>query len=110
MSEFDVKNARMRMRSIPIFKQLGAVVIGALAVAACGESQWTGTIYPDRENLRDFERVGVFATLDQCRAAATAAIGQLGDRGANVVAGWDCGQNCAADNDGDLRCDKYEQG
>ena len=110
MSEFVVKNAKMRLRSMPIFKHFCAVVIVPLAVAACGDSQWTGTIYPDRENLRDFERIGVFATLDQCRAAATAAIGQLSDRGENVVAGWDCGQNCAADNDGNLRCDKYEQG
>ncbi|MBT4710026.1 MAG: hypothetical protein HOB82_00650 [Alphaproteobacteria bacterium] len=110
MSEFKIMNTKMRLRSVPIFKQLGAIVIVALAVAACGESQWTGTIYPDRENLRDFERVGVFATLDQCRAAATTAIGELGDRGENVVAGWDCGQNCSVDNDGDLDCIKYEQG
>ena len=110
MSDIKIENAETRSRSVPILKKLGAIVIVALAVAACGDSQWTGTIYPDRENLNDFERVGVFATLDQCRAAATTAIGELGDRGENVVAGWDCGQNCAVDNDGDLDCTKYEQG
>ena len=85
-------------------------MIGALALAACGEPQWTGTIYPDRKNLNNLERVGVFATLDECRAAAATDIDQLGDRGENVIAGWDCGQNCSAADDGDLRCDKYEQG
>ena len=110
MLESVLKRAEKRLRSAPRLKILGAVVIAALTVAACGESQWTGTIYPDRENLQDFERIGVFATLDDCRAAATSAIGALDDRGENVVAGWDCGQNCSADEEGDLRCDRYEQG
>ena len=110
MLESVFQRAEQRLGSAPGLKILGAIVIAALTVAGCGEAQWTGTIYPDRENLQDFERIGVFATLDDCRAAAIAAIGQLGDRGENLVAGWDCGQNCSADDEGDLRCDRYEQG
>lgn len=89
----------------PLVFALGA----ALLLAACGEAQWTATVYPDRENLNDFDRIGVFADLDSCRAAATEAAGLLGAAG-DIVPGWECGQNCAIDYDGDLRCDKYEQG
>ncbi len=81
----------------------------ALVLTACGEAQWTAMVYPDRENLHDFDRIGVFEGLDQCRAAATEAIGLL-TGAANVVPGWECGRNCSVDDDGDLRCDKYEQG
>lgn len=86
------------------------VLLGAvLALGACSE-EWTATVYPDREKLETFDRVGVFGDLEQCRAAATDALANIVPQAVDVFPGWECGRNCRLDDEGDLRCDKYEQG
>lgn len=87
-----------------------------LALAACGESEWNGTIYPDREDLATAQSLGTFTSLDACRAAAEAAVDELrvAAGGAfpigGALPGWECGAECRTDEDGDLLCRRVEAG
>ena len=86
--------------------------LGLVLLAACGEgSEWVGTVYPDREDLSKFQRVGDFADLDACRSAVTAAIEALPPAAsAEVLPGWECGTRCTQSDAGDLSCARVEQG
>ena len=95
---------------------IAAAITVAGAVAACGESEWNGTLYPDREDLQVGQSLGMFATLDACRAAAEAAVAQLRAAAGGEFAaggplpGWECSADCRTDADGDLVCRRVESG
>jgi len=88
----------------------------ALSLTACGESDWTGTIYPDREDLSTARTLGTFTSLGACTSAANAAIDELRAAAGGVFAigaplpGWECGAECRTDGDGDLLCRRVEAG
>ncbi len=54
--------------------------------------EWQGFVYPDRSNLTRSVYVGTFKTLEDCRAAALAALGQ------NRQGDYECGLNCKIRN------------
>lgn len=54
--------------------------------------EWQGFVYPDRSNLTRSVYVGKFKTLEDCRAAALAALGL------NRQGDYECGLNCAPRN------------
>jgi hypothetical protein len=74
-------------------------------LASCGPDDWTGIVYPDRANLLVDVRIGVFETLEACRAAALAVID---DRGWTETADYECGSNCRPLREGSdmLLCDE----
>lgn len=98
-----------------IFAVAAAITVAG-AISACGESDWNGTLYPDREDLLAGQDLGTFATLDACRAAAEAAVAQLRAAAGGEFAvgaplpGWECGADCRTDEDGDLVCKRVESG
>jgi hypothetical protein len=75
--------ANMWMRSLPF------VLIAALA--SCGRDSWEGFVYPDKNNLTEHRGLGIFSSLEECRAAADNYLTDLGalDRG-----DYECGKNC----------------
>ena len=70
---------------------LGLAVIG---VVGCDYffQEWQGFVYPDRSNLTRSVYVGKFKTLEDCRAAAVAALGP------NRQGDYECGLNCKPRN------------
>jgi len=88
----------------------------SLSLTACGESDWNGTIYPDREDLATARSLGTFTSLDACKSAADAAIDELRAAAGGSFAigaplpGWECGAECRTDADGDLLCRRVETG
>ena len=89
-----------------------SAAVGLALLVGCGEgAEWVGTVYPDREDLSNFQRVGNFPDLEACRSAVSAAIGALpAAASAQVVRGWECGTQCRTDSEGDLLCARLEQG
>ena len=87
-----------------------AVMLLPLAgLAACGETEWTATVYPNREDLTKYERLGNYQGLDACKQAASAAADKL-PKIAKTLPGWECGDRCVADAKGDLKCRRIVQG
>ena len=92
------------------------VLILLIVVAACGEQQWVGTLYQDREDFTTAEEFGNFSDLDSCTIAANKEIEKIRQQvGGEFVAGgkipgWECGTNCKRDDAGDLLCKRVEAG
>ena len=53
--------------------------------------RWNAVVYPDRNDLAVDIRLGEFASLETCRAAALTKIDTLG---VGEVADYECGLNC----------------
>ena len=92
-----------------------ATLVFALALlaglTACGDGEWIGVVYPNRDNLAESERVGVFPDLASCQAAASkAAETQVPVGAGGPVPGWECATECVEDEAGDLLCRRVEAG
>ena len=71
---------------------LGSIGCIFLALFGCSsDDDWSGFVYPDKENLFNHLELGKFETLDQCRAAAWDLIDRSGWP---TVADYECGLNC----------------
>ncbi|MBC2768581.1 hypothetical protein [Pusillimonas minor] len=69
-----------------------------LLISGCFDSeQWTGFVYPDRNNIpfagevQNFT-IGKFPDLQSCRAGANETMRSMGVRGR--LADYECGLNC----------------
>ena len=94
----------MEVKTNGILKTLISVpslVLVALLSTSCGQEQWSGTVYPDRSNLRNSRSIGTYSSLQDCRAAAQIQINRLPEP---QMADYECGLNCK-DQGGILICD-----
>ncbi len=69
------------------------------------EDKWEGFVYPDKNNLTKHISLGVFQSLENCRAAALQKLSQV----SSVEKGdYECGLNCEfREGMGDLQvCEK----
>ena len=82
-------------RLVIVGQQLGTsvcILVGATALlSGCGEDEWDGYIYPDKDDLFVYEYLGRYPSLAECRAGALAKISLLPDP---ARADWECGLNC----------------
>ena len=53
--------------------------------------EWTGFVYPNRNNLENHIEIGTFKKLDECR---NAAISIMQNNGWAVEGDFECGLNC----------------
>jgi hypothetical protein len=70
--------------------------------------EWEGFVYPNKNNLTEHINIGVFKSLESCRAAALKKLSQV----SSIEEGdYECGLNCGfRDGMGDLRvCKKTER-
>lgn len=67
-----------------------AALLAGLLTGCFGE-EWSGVVYPNKDDLTEQRYIGVFGSLEECRSAALAAI-QAGALGAK--ADYECGLNC----------------
>jgi hypothetical protein len=72
-------------------------------LSGCGEDEWSGHIYPDKNNLTEYEYLGIYPSLAECRAGALAKISLLPDP---TQADYECGLNCEPSDYGVLVCEK----
>lgn len=75
-------------------KTRGWLIVVALAgLAGCDriDPQWKGWVYPDRSDPSIDWKLGTFASLEECRAAAQSMIRWLPDKGS---ADYECGYQC----------------
>lgn len=70
-----------------------APLAALLLVAGCFKEEWEGFVYPDRQNLRKHQAIGVFPSLEACRAAAVSTLRRV----SSLQDGdYECGLNCEA--------------
>ena len=67
-----------------------AAALAAVLWSACTAEEWTGFVYPDRNELRVHEEIGRHRTLADCRDAARRHIASSGYTDAD----YECGLNC----------------
>ena len=72
-------------------------------VAGCGEDEWAGYVYPNKDDLTRHEYIGVYPSLFDCRDAALAKISLLPNR---TRADYECGLNCEPAGSGVSVCEK----
>lgn len=82
--------------------RLIVVVVAALillwpSASACDDGMsdgpWSGWVYPDRSNLLVDEYLGLFPSLDACRARALQRLAAL-EQQSGRIGDYECGSNC----------------
>lgn len=73
------------------------IVATVAGLAGCDrvDPQWKGWVYPDRNDPSVDWKLGTFASLAECRAAAQSMIRWLPDKGS---ADYECGFQCKPSN------------
>lgn len=70
------------------------IIVGMAAVATltgCLEEEWMGFVYPNRADLTEHIEIGVYSSLEQCRAAAQ---DKLVLSGRVNTGDYECGLSC----------------
>ncbi len=84
------------------------LLILTLVFSGCFKEEWEGVVYPNENDFYDYKYIGVYKSLESCRAAALDTLSRLNptERG-----DYECGLNCKyKDGMGSIRvCEKTEQ-
>lgn len=75
----------MRLRVV------AAPLLVATCLSGCFKEEWTGYVYPDREDLTISQMIGPFGSLEDCGNTARAELARLG---AISQGDYECGLNC----------------
>lgn len=80
----------------------------ALVVFGCFKEEWEGVVYPNKSNSYDYKYIGVYESLESCRAASLDMLYKLN---ATEKGEYECGLNCKyKDGMGSIKvCEKTEQ-
>jgi len=72
------------------------IVIAGVTLTAC-RGVWQGFVYPDKNDLSEHIGIGNYATLEECRASAVAALRTLK---ATERGDYECGYSCKPSDTG----------
>lgn len=73
------------------FKNITVLIfVLPLAVWGCFQEEWTGFVYPDKNNLQVHREIGTYSSLEQCRDVAHDTIHNAKWNNAD----YECGLNC----------------
>lgn len=72
----------------------------SLALTGCFKEEWEGFIYPNKNNLNNYQSIGVFSSLESC---SDAAYGRLYQLNAVKRGTYECGLNCEYNADMGLK-------
>ena len=68
-----------------------AVMLAVLWLSGCAQDEWEGFVYPDADDLTIHQNIGVFDSLEDCRAAALSRLASV----SSIERGdYECGLNC----------------
>lgn len=70
------------------------ILIAGLFLSSCGQDEWEGYVYPNKNNLTIHISLGAFDTLDECREYAYQTMASLTRP---KMATFECGLNCETD-------------
>jgi hypothetical protein len=84
------------------------ILVVWLFSACAGEpDEWEGFVYPDVSDMSEYESIGPFSSLEECRGAALyrLRLSRSPDKG-----DYECGLNCRIDRDVFIRvCETTSQ-
>ena len=69
-----------------------------LFLCGCGDS-WQATVYPNKNNLKDYKHLGEFTSIDECRRSC---LGYLEDIHSLNKGDYECGKNCKYNSGDDM--------
>jgi hypothetical protein len=88
------------MNKLPKILLLMVIVLGILS--GCSKEEWTGFVYPNKNDLTEHRNIGTFSSLEQCRDSALSRMSS-----SNWFNGdYECGLNCENSSYGGMLCDK----
>ena len=92
------------MRNLKLLLLISSVVM----LSSCFKEEWEGFVYPDKNNLTVHRNIGVYESLESCRAAALNALSQIS---AIEKGDYECGLNCEnrSDMGGIKVCERTER-
>jgi hypothetical protein len=79
-----------------------------LLLSSCFEEEWEGFVYPNKNDLTVHRNIGVYESLESCRAAALNTLTHI----STIEKGdYECGLNCEnrSDMGGIKVCEKTER-
>lgn len=89
-------------------RSITAIVIAALAMSGCFKDEWSGFVYPNKNDLTEHINIGTYKSLEECRASAVSALNKISPIS---VGDYECGLNCESRSGmGDVKvCEKTER-
>ena len=67
------------------------LISSALLLSSCYIKKWEGFVYPDKNDLTVYRNIGVYESLESCRAASLNTLSQI----STIEKGdYECGLNC----------------
>lgn len=79
------KETVMRNLKIPF------LILLVLVLSSCFKEEWEGFVYPNKDDLTVHRNIGVYESLEGCRAAALNTLSQI----SSIEKGdYECGLNC----------------
>ena len=77
------------------FIKMVLIISSVLILSSCFSEQWEGFVYPDKNNLTVHQGVGVYESLEACRAASLELLSRI----SSIEKGdYECGLNCKSEN------------
>lgn len=68
------------------------IVLACLSLTGCDKPTYDAFVYPDQSNLFDYQNIGEYASLEECRIAAKEELKRIGAEEPRGL--YQCGKNC----------------
>jgi hypothetical protein len=84
------------------------VISSALLLSSCFKEEWEGFVYPNKNDLTAHRNIGVYESLESCRAASHDMLSRI----SSINKGdYECGLNCEYRSDmGSIKiCERTER-
>jgi hypothetical protein len=88
------------MKKLPSILILTVLILGTLI--GCSKEEWSGFVYPNKNDLTDHRSIGTFTSLEQCRDVAVSLMSSSNWHNGD----YECGLNCKNSSYGVLVCDQ----
>ena len=73
--------------------KIALLVSSIILLSSCSKDEWEGFVYPNKNNLTIYTNIGVYDSLENCRAEALNTLSQV----SSIQKGdYECGLNCEA--------------
>lgn len=74
-------------------KMIKVLVVSVLSIslAACFEERWTGSICEDRSKMGECQIIGMYTSVDGCKAAAELELSKVSNKTKGT---FECGRDC----------------
>lgn len=90
---------------MPAYAGMTLLLIAVLLLSSCGKQEWSGFVYPNKNNLAEDKNIGLFSSLEECRDNALEHISKNNYSNAD----YECGLNCDFSESKPYICEKTER-